>query len=229
MLAELMPPIFSDRLKAGEQAKVNPNARRGAVVLLLIVGVTLLVWAGVHNGRERRLAAQKAEENHVMLLPAPANAGGGGQDDGDPKMQGKDAPKFSLVDLDGKKVSLADFKGKPILVNFWATWCGPCKLEMPWLQEFSQKYAAQGLVTLGVVTDEVPKSEIASVVHRAGVTYPTLVGDEKVAQAYGGVNYVPESFYVDRTGKVMLQTAGLSEDGKDEIEANIKKLLASGQ
>ena len=100
---------------------------------------------------------------------------------------------------------------------------------MPWLQEFSQKYAAQGLVTLGVVTDEVPKSEIASVVHRAGVTYPTLVGDEKVAQAYGGVNYVSESFYVDRTGKVMLQTAGLSEDGKDEIEANIKKLLASGQ
>ncbi len=208
---------------------MNPNARRGAVILLLILGLTLLVWAGVHNGRERRLAAQKAEENHVTLLPANGNQAAAGADDSEPRMQGKEAPKFSLVDLDGKKVSLADFKGKPVLVNFWATWCGPCKLELPWLQEFSQKYSAQGLVTLGIVTDEVPKSAIASVVHKAGVTYPTLLGDDKIAEAYGGVNYVPESFYVDRTGKVMLQTAGLTEDGKDEIEANIKKLVASGQ
>ena len=196
----------------------------------MAASITLLIWAGVHNGRERRLAMQQAQEkaaSQMTLVPASAAP----SDDATPKLQGKPAPGFTLVDLDGKKVSLADFKGKPVLVNFWATWCGPCKLEMPWFQEFGQKYASQGLVILGLAADDAGKTVIARTAKKSGVTYPILLADDKVEEAYGGVDYLPETFYVDRSGKVVLETAGItSEDGgKDEIEAHIKKLVAGGQ
>ncbi len=206
------------------------GARTAGVVAAMAASITLLIWAGVHNGRERRLAMQQAQEkaaSQMTLVPASAAP----SDDVTPKLQGKPAPGFTLVDLDGKKVSLADFKGKPVLVNFWATWCGPCKLEMPWFQEFSQKYASQGLVILGLAADDAGKTVIASTAKKSGVTYPILLADDKVEEAYGGVDYLPETFYVDRSGKVVLETAGItSEDGgKDEIEAHIKKLVAGGQ
>ncbi len=212
---------------------MNSNARRGALVLVaMVVVVTLLIWSGVHNARSRKLAMQEANDkaaSQAMLIPA----GKAGGDDGsgpEPKLQGKVAPGFALVDLDGKKVSLADYKGKPVLVNFWATWCGPCKIEMPWFEEFHTKYAGQGLVILGVASDDASKTLIASTAHKLGVTYPVLLKDDKVESAYGGVDFLPESFYVGKDGTVLLETAGLSSEGggKDEIEANIKKLLAAG-
>ena len=133
------------------------------------------------------------------------------------------------VDLDGKKVSLADFKGKPVFVNFWATWCEPCKLEMPWLEDFSKKYKPQGLVMLGVSTDDAGKDVVAKTVKKLGVTYPILLKNDKIEDAYG-LEYMPMSFYVDKTGKVLIATAGISDGqgGKDAIEANIQKLLAAG-
>jgi thiol-disulfide isomerase/thioredoxin len=210
---------------------MNPNRTRTALVLLgMILVITGLIWAGVHNARSRRLAMQEANDkaaSQAMLMPATQD----GNDSGPtPKLEGKPAPGFALVDLDGKKVTLADFKGKPVLVNFWATWCGPCKIEMPWFEEFHTKYAGQGLVILGVAADEASKTAIAGTAKKLGVTYPVLLVDDKVEKAYGGVDYLPESFYVGKDGKVLLETAGLSSEsgGKDEIEANIKKLLAAG-
>ena len=198
-----------------------------------VVLIAVLIWAGVHNARNRRLAMQQASNTQAMGMTMPEANSGGPAANGNgvtPALEGKVAPAFTLVDLSGKKVSLADYKGKPVLVNFWATWCGPCKLEMPWFEEFNKKYAGQGLVILGVAADDAAKPAIASTVNKLGVTYPILLRDDKVEDAYGGVNYLPESFYVDRGGKVMLETAGMSDDsgGKDEIEANIKKLIAAG-
>jgi thiol-disulfide isomerase/thioredoxin len=210
----------------------NSRVRGALMVVMLVAGISLLLWAGVHNARDRRLEAQKMQEmqaNKVELTPGSAAGGNDSGGDGTtPKLQGKLAPGFSLVDLDGKKVSLADFKGKPVLVNFWATWCAPCRLEMPWFEEFHQKYGGQGLVILGVAADEAGKKTIGDSAHKLGVTYPILLADDKVTEAYGGVDYLPESFYVGKDGKVMMQTAGMTDGqgGKDEIEANIKKLLA---
>jgi thiol-disulfide isomerase/thioredoxin len=142
-------------------------------------------------------------------------------------MRGKIAPNFSLVALDGKKVSLSDFKGRPVLVNFWATWCGPCKVEMPWFEEFHKQYAAQGLEILGLADDvDAGKDAIGKVVQKTGVTYPILLTDGKVQTAYGGLDYLPMSFYIDRRGVIVEETAGLGS--KDEIEAHIKKMIASG-
>jgi thiol-disulfide isomerase/thioredoxin len=191
------------------------------------------LWAGWHNLRERRLAMQKAQENHVVLTPA--KPGQTAQPDAQSpeaeamQMRGKAAPAFTLVTLDGKKVSLSDYKGHAVLVNFWATWCGPCKVEMPWFEEFNKQYAAQGLVILGLADDvDAGKDAIAKVAHKTGVTYPILLTDGKVQKLYApeGMDYLPMSFYVDRNGVIVEETAGLG--GKDEIEAHIKKTIASG-
>ena len=205
--------------------------RKVLVLGVMIVGIALMVWAGVHNLSARRRAMQKAEENHVELLPGkagqPGQVAGPDDDEGEePSLRGKAAPVFTLTTLDGKKVSLNDYKGKAVLVNFWATWCGPCQVEMPWFEEFEKKYAGQGLVILGVVDDvDAGKDAITRVAGKAGVTYPILMSDGKIEKAYGGVDVLPMSFYVGRNGVVVEETAGLGP--KEEIEAHIKAALAS--
>ena len=212
--------------------------RSGLVVGLMIAGISLMLWAGWHNLRARRLAMQEAEANRIVLTPAPANSGKSGTAQASPSetdpsevlMRGKKAPAFTLTTIDGKKVSLSDYKGRPVLVNFWATWCGACKLEMPWFEEFRQKYGPQGFEILGIAQDDSPKDEIDKVAKRINVSYPILFPDAKVAPAYGGVDYLPESFYIGRDGIIQIQTAGLTSDGrasKDEIEANIKRLISA--
>jgi thiol-disulfide isomerase/thioredoxin len=207
--------------------------RRGLVLGVMVVGISLMLWAGWHNLRERRLAMQRAQENRVVLVPNGAGQVGqaqGGQAQGDteqPSLRGKAAPAFVLSTLDGKKVSLSDYRGRAVLVNFWATWCGPCKVEMPWFEEFQKQYAGQGFVILGLADDvDAGKDAIRKVAQKTGVTYPILLTDGKVQKAYGGVDVLPMSFYVDRNGVVVEETAGLGP--KDEIEAHIKKAIASG-
>jgi thiol-disulfide isomerase/thioredoxin len=199
--------------------------RNGLVFSVMVVGIALLLWAGWHNLRERRKAMQRAQENHVVL-----------QKDGDavstdmykPKLVGKQAPGFTLMTLDGKKVSMSDFKGRPVLVNFWGTYCGPCKVEMPWLEEFRTKYAADKLEVLGLVYDvEIGNETIGKEVKKLGVTYPILLTDPKVQAVYlSDSEVLPMSFYVNKNGVVVEETAGIG--GKDEIEAHIKKTIASG-
>jgi thiol-disulfide isomerase/thioredoxin len=207
--------------------------KRNALVFgVMIVGISLLLWAGWHNLRERRIAMQKAQENHVTLTPGKGDEAGKAGEPGlseseQPQMRGKAAPQFTLVDLDGKKVSLSDYKGRPVLVNFWATWCGPCKIEMPWFEDLRKQYAPQGFEILGLTDDvDAGKETITKVAKKIGVSYPILLTDGKVQKAYGGLDYLPMSFYVDRKGVIVEETAGLGS--KDEIEAHIKKTIASG-
>lgn len=199
--------------------------KSGFFVVLMVAGISLMVWAGVHSLRERRLAMQKSEANHVVLTPSGSAPAGGETTAPEIPLKGKPAPAFTLVTLDGKKVSLSDYKGRPVVVNFWATWCAPCKLEMPWFEEFRQKYQAQGFEILGIAEDDAGKDEIAKTAKKVAVTYPILLTDGKVAPAYGGVDMLPTSFYVDRKGVVVTETVGLAS--KDEVEANIQKLLSS--
>jgi thiol-disulfide isomerase/thioredoxin len=162
--------------------------KRSALVFgVMIVGISLLLWAGWHNLRERRLAMQQAQENRVALVPDTTSTSTGPSDSEQPHMRGKVAPGFTLSNLDGKKVSLSEYKGRPLLVNFWATWCGPCKVEMPWFEEFRKQYAGQGFEVLGLADDaDAGKDAIAKVAQRAGVSYPILLTDGKVQTAYGG-------------------------------------------
>jgi peroxiredoxin len=200
--------------------------RRLAVVVLLIAGVTLIVMAGTHNLRHRQMVMQKAQQDQVQLTPA-SSAADPGEDPAAKLLLGKSAPSFTLVDLDGKKVSLADYKGHPVVLNFWATYCGPCKLEMPWFQALENKYKGQGLVVLGLDQDDgMAVKEVAAASKRVGVTYPILMPDDKVSKSYQLSDYIPETFYVDKSGKIVDQTIGAHS--KDELEADVQKAISSG-
>ena len=138
----------------------------------------------------------------------------------------KPAPGFVVMTLDGKEVSLSEFKGKALIVNFWATWCGACKLEMPWLAQLREQYASRGFEIVGVVTDGATEDKVRQIADKYGVKYPITRCNHKTAQAYGGLPYLPESFYIDKHGKVVL--AATDASSKDEIEANIRTLLGLG-
>ena len=149
-------------------------------------------------------------------------------DEGLPDLRGKRAPEFSLRTVEGKKLSLSDYKGKAVLINFWATWCAPCKIEMPWLVALRSQYAPQGFEILGVSEDDAdtPRAKLAKFGQEQRLNYPLLVGDDAVSRKYGGVEFLPTSYFVGRDGKVVAETAGLVS--KDEVEASIKKALAAG-
>ncbi len=133
------------------------------------------------------------------------------------------APDFTLQSLDGKNMRLSDLRGKAVLLNFWATWCSPCKIEMPWFIELQKQYGSQGLQIVGVAMDDSSKEDIAKFAKDMGVNYPVLLGKEAVGDEYGGVPALPESFFIGRDGKIVDRIIGLK--GKAEIEDSIKKAL----
>ncbi len=145
---------------------------------------------------------------------------------GNAQMKSGIAPDFSLQSLDGKTVRLSDFRGKPVVLNFWATWCGPCKIEMPWFVDLQRQYGPAGLQFLGVAMDDASTKDIAEFAESMKVNYPILIGKESVGDAYGGVQFLPETFYIDREGKVVDKAFGLK--GRAEIEDAIKKILGPG-
>jgi thiol-disulfide isomerase/thioredoxin len=208
--------------------------RRVILLLVMVGGIGLVVWAGVHNLRARRRAAEKLQEERAVLVPDGASSGAAGTVAASTEykqaspLKNKPAPQFALVDLAGKKVSLSDFKGKPVVVNFWGTYCEPCKVEMPWLEEFSKKYAADGFEVLGVTYDvEAGNEKIGREARKLGVTYPILLSDPKVEKAYlGDTEVLPVSFYVNKAGSVVEVTAGLGS--KDQLEAMVKETIAGG-
>jgi peroxiredoxin len=135
------------------------------------------------------------------------------------------APDFTLQSLDGKTVRLSDFRGKPVVLNFWATWCEPCKIEMPWFVDLQKQYGPAGLQFIGVAMDDASTKEIAQFAESMKVNYPILVGKDSVGDDYGGVQFLPETFYIDRNGKVVDKSFGLK--GRGEIEDDIKRIIAS--
>jgi cytochrome c biogenesis protein CcmG/thiol:disulfide interchange protein DsbE len=146
-----------------------------------------------------------------------------GKISGDAK--GLPAPEFELKDLEGKSVRLSDFHGKVVLLNFWATWCPPCKEEMPWFVDLQQRYGPQGLQVIGVALDDADQKTIASFARKLGVNYPVLLGKEGVAQAYGNVQFLPDSFYIGRDGRVLKHVQGLID--RKSIEEQVKAAITT--
>jgi cytochrome c biogenesis protein CcmG/thiol:disulfide interchange protein DsbE len=208
--------------------------KRNTVVLFAVLFILAIFgWAGWANWEYRQQAAEKllASAAKGELVP---DANGGMPKYLSPFMD-KTAPAFTLEDLSGRKVSLDSYKGKAVLINFWATWCGPCKIETPWLIELRNKYASQGFEILGISTegDDLNKDDkagwakdkaaIAKFVSEEKVPYPILIDGDSLSQAYGGLDAMPTSFFVDRKGTVVAAQMGLTSES--DIESNIKKAL----
>ena len=166
----------------------------------------------------------------VMLAAAPYMARRAGlsnsPEPGD-ELKGKPAPEFALESLDGATVHLADFHGKAVLLNFWATWCQPCKIEMPWFEDLQEQYGSQGFQVVGIAVDDASKEDIAKFAKEIGVNYPILLGKEAVGTAYGGVPFLPSSFFIDRDGKIVTRVSGLKS--RNEIEDDVKAALFQGR
>jgi peroxiredoxin len=121
---------------------------------------------------------------------------------------GKPAPEFALQDLQGNTIELSSMKGKVLIIDFWATWCGPCKQEVPNLVSLQAKYRDKGLQIVGLSLDQGGASEVKPFADEHDVNYTMLIADEKTARAYGGVSMIPTTFVVDRNGVVVKRFLG---------------------
>lgn len=134
------------------------------------------------------------------------------------------APDFTLPDINNKSVSLSDFSGKVIILDFWATWCGYCVKEVPHLVELYNTYKEKGLVIIGIDVDtDEDAAMLKSFASKQGITYPILLGNKNVTDSYGGVRGIPTSFIIDRNQKIVQTYVGYRD--KSTFENAIKDLL----
>ncbi len=133
------------------------------------------------------------------------------------------APDFALPDLDGKTVKLSDFKGKVIILDFWATWCSPCVYEIPHFIELYEQYKENGFQMIGIAFQSGSASNIRQFVEKHGINYPILMGNRVIAREYGGINAIPTTFVIDRQGRIVQKYIGYR--AKEVFENHLKALF----
>jgi cytochrome c biogenesis protein CcmG/thiol:disulfide interchange protein DsbE len=133
------------------------------------------------------------------------------------------APDFALKDGDGKTVHLSDYKGKVVLLDFWATWCGPCKFEIPWFIDLERRDKDKGFEVLGVSMDDNGWEDVKPFLADFKVNYRVVIGNDETARIYGGVDALPTTFLIDRDGRIAAIHIGLTS--RKEIEDGVEDLL----
>jgi thiol-disulfide isomerase/thioredoxin len=135
------------------------------------------------------------------------------------------APEFQLRNLDGDDVRFSDFAGQVAVVNFWASWCAPCRIEIPHLIELYSRYRSQGLVILGIAVDSAGTQGLRELVHEMAMNYPVLIADDQVVADYGGIFGIPATFVIDREGLIRNRHVGLAKESllEEEILGLLRK------
>ncbi len=133
------------------------------------------------------------------------------------------APEWTLTDVNGATVQSSDFKGKVVLLDFWATWCPPCRDEIPAFVELQEEYGDEGLVVVGVSLDEGGPAVVKRFMKRFKMNYPVVMGNQKIANDFGGIRGIPTTFVLDREGRIVSKHVGFAE--KAVFEREVKALL----
>ncbi|MEW5841976.1 MAG: TlpA disulfide reductase family protein [Bacteroidota bacterium] len=135
------------------------------------------------------------------------------------------APDFSLPTTDGKILKLSSLKGKVVIIDFWATWCPPCRKGIPDLIELKKKYGSKGLEIVGVSVDTDTKNQVVGFIKDKGINYPVVYGNQNVTELYGGIEAIPTTFIIDKQGKIVASYQGLMP--ALTYENHVRKLLGS--
>jgi cytochrome c biogenesis protein CcmG/thiol:disulfide interchange protein DsbE len=176
---------------------------------LNVFGTTLVISVlsfGCGNSESKTTPSSSAEMNgseHVSSFPK--------------------APDFTLSDLNGKQFRLSDYSGKLVFVNFWATWCPPCRAEIPGFIKMYDKYKDQGLEIIGISTDRDGKDVVKKFIQKNGVNYPIVMYEMDVIEAYGGITGIPTTFIVNQKGEIVNKFVGFP--GDEAFEKEIQKWL----
>ncbi len=133
------------------------------------------------------------------------------------------APDFSLPDLEGNTVKFSDFKGKVVLVDFWATWCGPCKMEIPHLVALHREYRDRGFEVIGIALDNGGAEVVEPFARKNAISYSVVIGNREVATAFGGLTAIPTAFLIDKSGHIVQKFVGYTD--RAVFEEQIKQLL----
>lgn len=155
--------------------------------------------------------------------PGTHTAAGSAANSGDEQDQYQVAPDFTLTDLDGKEVALSDYKDKVVFLNFWATWCGPCRMEIPHFIDLVEQYGGDGFAIIGVALDPREFEKVPGFTEQMGINYTVVLDKKGVSNLYGGIRSIPTTFVINREGKVVDQIVG--SRSKAEFESLIKKWL----
>jgi thiol-disulfide isomerase/thioredoxin len=159
----------------------------------------------------------------VLLLPATALVLAGTFHAPAYAESARQAPAFSVRGLDGKNVQLKDFKGHPVLIDFWATWCQPCRASMTHLESLQKRYEDKGLVVLGLSVDEDAPADVKRYAQKLGVSFRLAMADEKVLDLYGPVRSIPTTFFINRNGEVVRRVVGYID--AETLDSYIQELF----
>ena len=189
-------------------------------VAIIILTVVVLIGITIYADRATRVQGKSNLAQNISGNPAT------GIKAGTPE------PDLKLKTIDGKEVLLADYKGKVVFVNFWATWCDPCRVEIPWLIAMQNKYGPKGFTVVGIAMDEEGKSVVAPFLdkerfdvdgQKLPMNYPIVLGTDEAADKFGGILGYPSSFLISRDGKIVAKFQGLKSE--DELTKAIESQL----
>ena len=147
----------------------------------------------------------------LLLLVSPARAGNA------------QAPAFSVKTVEGRTVRLADMKNRPVILDFWATWCAPCRASMPHLNDISSRYSKQGLAVLGMSVDESGPAPVKRFVNQLGVRFTVAMANDAILDAYGPIRVIPTTFFINRKGEIVRRVVGYIDN--ETMEGYVREIL----